>query len=170
MIAKTIHELSLILGYKEQILTVYKDSNGQPAYETVLPQLSTDRLMAASVIAIVKATTGLIVDCKFDNADNSYKLVDIDTLKEFIKINNLARYKYVSERRDCDDFSFMMQGDVTHWDSDLAFGIIWGYKPDGSGHAWNWCIGTDLNLWFIEPQTNKVFRPVELWRIIKLEM
>jgi hypothetical protein len=100
----------------------------------------------------------------------SYKLVDIPTLKLFLAKNNLMKYTYVPTERDCDDFSYMCQGDITHWDSDLAVGIIWGIRPDGVGHAWNWIISTDGELWFIEPQHNRVFKPEKLWTISMLMM
>lgn len=133
-------------------------------------QNSIERTNKKDIDSVVKDIVGVDVSCPFMNADSDYKLVNIEKLKLFITKNNLARYNYIKTKRDCDDFSYMLQGDVTHWDSDLAFGIIWGYKPNGYGHAWNWCMSTEKEIWFIEPQTNKVFKPKEIWRITKLEM
>jgi len=161
MIAKLLYDMSMAMGYKNPEL---------PVYETFKKQTATDRITTGDVRDIIFNTTGLEVICPFDNSDASYKLVDIQKLKIFAAKNNLARYKYIKTERDCDDFEFMFQGDVTHWDSDLACGMIWGIRPDGHGHAWNWCIGTDNEVWFIEPQGNHVFKPDKLWKITLLMM
>lgn len=161
MIPKLLYDLSVIMGYKNPEI---------PVYESFEQQESVEKISSAEVRTIAMSTTGIDVICPFDNADLSYKLTDIPTLKLFAAKNNLARYKYIKNDKDCDDFSFMLQGDMTHWDSDLAFGIIWGVRPNGEGHAWNWCIGTDKQMWFIEPQSNYVFKPIELWKITKLVM
>lgn len=161
MIAKLLYNLSVALGHKEP---------KQPTYETFPKQKESGRISASEIRSILEQKTNIELKTSFQNADASYKLVDIDNLKLFVAKNNLSRLVYEPEKLDCDDFSFILQGDVSRYDSDLAFGIIWGVPPQGQGHAWNMCIGTDLNLWFIEPQTNTVFKPKELWKITLLIM
>lgn len=160
MIAELLYNLSIAFGYEPEL----------PVYETFPQQGSVERIGAEEVRKIAFDTTGIEVKCVFDNSDISYKQVDIQTLKIFTAKNNLARYKYIKTERDCDDFEYMCQGDTTHWDPDLAFGIVWGVRPNGKGHAWNWCIGTDGEIWFIEPQGNHVFKPEKLWKITLLIM
>lgn len=164
MIAAILHSISLMLGYKE------KPKTELPAWERIPIQTNTERIIATEIKQILSEIENLGINPKFANDDREYKLVNIDNLKKFVADNNLARYVYVKEKKDCDDFMRMMSGDTTHWDSDLAVGEIRGWKPNGKGHAWNWCISTDKELWFIEPQTNIVFKPKDFWKITKLEM
>ena len=162
MIAKILHELSLMVGYEEPEIKF--------PWEIVSMQTIEDRITADEITQIISKIENLGVKPRFERNDKTYKLVDIEPLRLFININNLKRYTYIEEKRDCDNFMKMMTGDINHWDSDLAVGNIRGWKPDGSGHAWNWFIDTDKELWFIEPQTNTIFKPKELWEITKLEM
>ena len=141
-----------------------------PAYKTVPKQKDWMRISAADIRQILSDNTNVEVKCAFNNADASYKLVNIDNLKLFVAKNNLSKLVYEPEKLDCDDFSFILQGDISRWDSDLAVGIVWGVTPHGQGHAWMWAIGTDRQLWFIESQSNHVFKPEKLWKITLLLM
>ena len=64
--------------------------------------------------------------------------------------------------------SFILQGDVTRWDSRLGFGIIWGQNISGQAHAWNLFIGTDKKIWFVEPQRDSIFLPTneKVWWVV----
>ena len=97
--------------------------------------------------------------------DRTFKLVDIDHLRGFLYDNPVSKRKYVKERHDCDDFAYILQGDMTRWDSDLAFGIIHGRDVNGNSHAWNVCIGLDMNVWFVEPQDDTVWKVEGEWKI-----
>ena len=97
-------------------------------------------------------------------SDESYKLVDIKALKKFLKYNKTDRRVYTKIKNDCDDFTYILQGDVTRWDPDLAFGITWVRTTKGL-HALNVFIDTDSKLWFVEPQTDDVFRVPDGWEL-----
>lgn len=161
MIAKLLYGLSMAMGYKNP---------ETPVYKTFSKQIEVGRVTAQEVRTILENDSGIELKTSFNNADASYKCVDIDKLKLFVAKNNLARLTYEKEKLDCDDFSFILQGDVSKYDSDLAFGIVWGVTPQGQGHAWNFALGTDRELWFIEGQTNCVFKPKKLWKITLLIM
>ena len=162
MILKLLYDLSMSLGYKNPEI---------PAYKTFPKQKDWMRISAADIRQILLDNTNIEVKCAFNNADASYKLVNIDNLKLFIAKNNLAsRFKYTTEKNDCDDASFMLQGEISMFDADLAVGIVWGVTPEGKGHAFNWAIGTDKQLYWIEPQQNRVFKPEKLWKITLLLM
>lgn len=90
----------------------------------------------------------------FKRADKSYKLVNTAALKVFLASNTVSDAKYTVDSFDCDDFSFALMGDISKWDSDLAFGIVWI-----SGHALNWFVDEDRHVWFVEPQSDKIFEP-----------
>lgn len=161
MIPKLLYDLSMSLGYENPEI---------PAYKTVPKQKDWMRISAADIRQILLDNTNVEVKCAFNNADASYKLVNIDNLKLFIAKNNLANLTYEPEKLDCDDFSFILQGDISRYDSDFAVGIAWGVTPQGQGHAFNWAISTDKQLVFIEPQQNRVFKPEKLWKITLLLM
>jgi hypothetical protein len=111
-------------------------------------------------------TSGVVINGNdLHITDRTFKLVDIDHMVEFLKDNPVSKRKYVKGKHDCDDYAYILQGDVTRWDSDLAFGIIHGLTPSGDGHAWNVCVGNDRELWFIEPQDDSVWKPTDFWDI-----
>ena len=126
-------------------------------------QESTSRITSGDIVAL------------FDNAnlkpnslnitDREFKLVDIPHLHEFLLENPVSERKYVKERHDCDDYAYILQGDATRWDSDLAFGIIHGRDADGNSHAWNLCVGIDKKIYFIEPQNDNVWKVDGEWKI-----
>ena len=89
-------------------------------------------------------------------SDESYKLCDIESLKRFLKYNYTDRRIYKKVKHDCDDFSFILQGDVTRWDSDLCFGVAWVHTPDDQYHAMNIAIALDYQVVLIEPQTDEI--------------
>ncbi len=139
--------------------------------ETKTPQQkSNEQITSDEVKVLLNSTLGIGGTADYKKSDQTYKLVDIDVLKVFLKNNPVSKREYVPISHDCDDFHFILMGDVTRWDSDLAFGIIWGWKPGGAYHAWNWCVGTDRNIWFVEPQNDKVFAPAEFWKTNWLTM
>ena len=67
---------------------------------------------------------------------------------------------YVSEERDCDDFSYRLMGQLSipEW-SGIAFGIVWTDK-----HALNCFIDETGKFWFVEPQTGKLQDKLEAWQ------
>jgi|GEM_PF-5567909 len=151
MLAEILYKLSLALGYKEQNWT------GFPKQE------SQETISWSSAKEITENTTGIGI-VTYHNSDAYYKFVDIEHLKNFMEVNPVSKRTYVPEEHDCDDFSYELMGDVSKWDPALAFGIIWGITPSGNSHVWNWCVGLDKKIWFIEPQTDKVFLPDEYWK------
>lgn len=153
MIANLLHELSLALGYDEPY---------DP--RRIAQQPDTDRVGSKELKWIVSNTPGMAEIHSYGNSDNSYKLVSPASMDIFLKHNPVDKRVYVPEKHDCDDFSYILMGDVTRWDSDLAFGIIWGMTPSGNGHAWNWFAGVDKEIWFVEPKRDQIFKPTKLWR------
>ena len=150
-IAKILHDLSIVFGYEEVFEEQFTDYRIEPDEIEQMFRDATENISLA-----------------FDNlnlTDRTYKLVDIDHLKKYLRYNPVSTRTYIPDKHDCDDYSFILQGDVTRWDSDLAFGIIHGRRPGKDGHAWNWCIGTDREIWFIEPQDDTLWKPESFWEI-----
>ena len=138
----------------------------EPVQPPFIQQTSDDRMSSADIGGLFGSTEEISIN--FGNlhiTDRAMKLVDIEHMKGFLAENPVSSRKYVKEKHDCDDFAYILQGDITRWDSDLAFGIVHGRTVDSSGHAWNVCIGTDRKIWFIEPQTDGMWKPVKFWDI-----
>lgn len=97
-------------------------------------------------------------------SDPSYKLVDLTQMQKFLRRNGASERQYVSVSNDCDDFSFILMGDVTRWDPDLAFGVVWAYSLEGTYHALNILVDTVQQIWFVEPQTDEILS-IEGWDV-----
>ena len=131
-------------------------------------QESTDRMPSHKIVALFDNPSDgdpIIKVRDLNITDRTFKLVDIDHLRGFLDDNPVSDRKYVKERHDCDDFAYILQGDATRWDSDLAFGIIHGRDAGGNSHAWNVCIGSDRKIYFIEPQDDNVLKVDGEWKI-----
>ena len=134
--------------------------------ETYPQQGSTDRITSSDIVASLNDTSNVVMKVSdLHITDREFKLVDVSHLGEFLLENPVSDREYVNERHDCDDFAYILQGDVTRWDSDLAFGIIHGRDAIGNSHAWNVCIGLDRKIYFVEPQTDRVWDPEGEWKI-----
>lgn len=131
-------------------------------------QESISRIIASDIVALFDEQIEDDVDVNVSDlhiTDRTFKLVDIPHLREFLLENPVSERKYAKERHDCDDFAYILQGDVTRWDSDLAFGIIHGRDVNGNSHAWNVCIGIDRKIYFVEPQNDRVWKVEGEWKI-----
>ena len=136
-------------------------------------QESTDRITSSTIVKLFDKSEAGEPKIKVSDlhiTDRTFKLVDIAYLREFLLENPVSERVYIKEHHDCDDFAYILQGDVTRWDADLAFGIIHGRTQDGGSHAWNVCIGTDEQIYFVEPQTDRVWKPVGSWKIYLMVM
>ncbi len=92
-------------------------------------------------------------------SDGKAILVDMKSVVDFLRLNPVNRRKYITEAHDCDDFAIELMGDISDWDSSLAFGMVWGTNVDGNAHAWNFFIDNTMKLWFVEPQIDRIFEP-----------
>ncbi len=102
-------------------------------------------------------------------SDNEYRLININSLKEFLKVNPVNTRKYIIEAHDCDEFSWELMGNVQEWNGAGAFGIVWGNRAsDGVGHAWAFFIDENKKVWYCEPQNDIVFEPSteKIWVMI----
>ncbi|MHC1576468.1 MAG: hypothetical protein ACXQTE_03855 [Methanosarcinaceae archaeon] len=103
-------------------------------------------------------------DAFVKTTDCDYKRVDRTALDRFLKFNRVDRRVYQKTAHDCDDFAYILMGDVTRWDPDLAFGIAMVSRPSGR-HALNCFVDLDMQLYLVEPQTDEIFTVPDDWRI-----
>ena len=108
-------------------------------------------------------------------ADGEYWIPTIDEVNFFLKNTTIDRYQYHSKGFDCDDFAYVLAGQVRQnryyqmkvrglppeeW-LQWPFGMVWGSKFHGKSmyHAINICIVMDekdhRKVVLIEPQSDK---------------
>lgn len=101
--------------------------------------------------------------------DDRYYLPTIAEITLIVQASQVDRKTYMQERFDCDDFSYVLKGEMSAHAYDtgdlrlgLCSGIVWGYF-DWTGddfHAVNWAVASDESIWLIEPQTDDIY-PIE---------
>ena len=102
---------------------------------------------------------------RFPNAqiflsDTQKWLCDISDIETFLKLDQTNRMKYKSEALDCDDFAYRLMGQLSipKWAS-LAKAIVWT-----DVHALNGCFDTNMDWWFVEPQSNDIKNHLASWQ------
>lgn len=96
--------------------------------------------------------------------DKKFKLVDTEHLKQWLEINPVNKRKYVPDFHDCNTFATILKGDLDKWDSELCTGEVYVVTERG-GHALNVVVDTKRNVWLLEPQTDRLFKMPENWRV-----
>lgn len=101
-------------------------------------------------------------------SDGIFECINTQNLKDFLSFDDTNKHTYKEEKLDCDDFSYMLQGNITNWYPEGSIGIVWGNNKNGDGHAWNFFIDESKKLKFIEPQTDEIFNPTieKIWIMI----
>ncbi|WP_143467748.1 lectin MOA-related protein [Leptolyngbya ohadii] len=97
--------------------------------------------------------------------DAFYYLPTLEEVQFILKASELERRTWTEERFDCDDFAYVLKGEMSAHAYDigpsrfgLCVGIVWGYFNWLEGyHAVNWFIGVDKKLRFIEPQNDSIY-------------
>ncbi len=93
-------------------------------------------------------------------SDSEYWLCSEKDIETFLAQDDTNKMGYISEERDCDDFSYRLMGQLSIPDwSGIAFGIVWTDK-----HALCCFISETGDFFFIEPQTNKLQKTLEPWQ------
>ena len=93
-------------------------------------------------------------------SDNVYMLCSKADIDRFLAFDSTNKEVYVSESHDCDDFSYRLMGQLSDsvW-SGIAFGIIWT-----DAHAFNIMVDDQMQVWYIEPQSDAVKMSIEDWQ------
>jgi hypothetical protein len=97
--------------------------------------------------------------------DGSYYLPEPAEIQQILANSQVDRRTWLAERFDCDDFAYVLKGEVSIHAYDtgtirfgLAFGMVWGFFDWVKGfHAVNWFIASDGVLRFVEPQQDTIY-------------
>lgn len=103
--------------------------------------------------------------------DGKYGCYPKSEVERFLKSDVIDKLKYHKERFDCDNFALALAGREAEWyaggvnESGSAFGIVHGdirkkeTDTKKRPHAINFFIDDEGELWLIEPQNDKMFKP-----------
>ena len=93
----------------------------------------------------------------FHFADETYEETDLDLIKQVIEENQADKAQYITEKRDCDNFSFDLMGALRGVDDrtcGMPIFIVWVLTPHG-GHALL-SFYHQSKVYLIEPQTDEI--------------
>lgn len=94
--------------------------------------------------------------------DSNYNVSDKCAVETFLKSDLVSTRNYERDKHDCDNFAFSLFVNAKKWAPLIPLGIVIGHSSDGGYHAWNMCVtintGGELEIWMLEPQTDKLFR------------
>ena len=68
---------------------------------------------------------------------------------------NIDKSEYTASIHDCDDFAAEMKG---FWEQAATSGFCVGYALSKT-HAFNWFIDEEEEIWILEPQNGRIFKP-----------
>jgi len=86
-------------------------------------------------------------------SDPYYIVCSRKDLETFLAKNQLDKELYVTTVFDCDDFAFVLMGEITKWRPGIAFGICW-YDE----HAVNiWYSPEEDKIYLVEPQKDLIY-------------
>jgi hydroxymethylpyrimidine/phosphomethylpyrimidine kinase len=94
--------------------------------------------------------------------DAEYYLPRLEEVQRIVKEDHTDRMAYMEEVFDCDDSAVLLKAAFIkdaykRKRRAYAFGIVWGMFPHP--HAVNWVITRDKEFFFIEPQTDEIYKP-----------
>lgn len=99
--------------------------------------------------------------------DASYYLPTLAEVRQILRASRLDRRTWLAERFDCDDFAYVLKGEMSAHAYDagelrfgLCVGIVWAnFKWVDGYHAVNWFVASDQKLRLIEPQDDAIHGP-----------
>lgn len=133
------------------------------------PPSEVTQVTGSELRQIIKKSLGDGVCCHI--VDGDYGCYSKEDLERFLKSDNVDQLKYHAERFDCDNFALALAGREAEWYSTRSdklgsgFGIVHGdirkseEDTKKRPHAINYLVDDGGELWLIEPQNDKIFKP-----------
>ena len=125
-------------------------------FHQVEASISPEPLTQIEGSEIRKAMTKLCPDMQHYMFDSYYLVGSMARLKALLAESDTHKRKYESEIHDCDDFSKCLYAEMDKWDW-TGFGRIVDFS---GGHSYNAVAVLDqasVEIWLVEPQSDKVF-------------
>ncbi len=97
--------------------------------------------------------------------DSVFYLPTLAEVRRVLVASQLDRRTWLQDRFDCDDFAYVLKGEMSAHAYDtaerrlgLCFGMLWANFDWVEGfHAVNWVVTSDESIWLIEPQTDDIY-------------
>ena len=105
---------------------------------------------------VVEDVVGL--DFVREPRDRLYKLIDKETFVAFLDQDDTDKLTYIIDWRDCDDFARIFLARVIEWMPGLPIGIA---NIDNGTHVVNVFVDSDLQVWFVDAQHDRVYEAYE---------
>ena len=132
----------------------FKSNNSSPPSPTPISSIEGDELTA--LFSSAHSSANIIL------SDAKYELYTKEAIIKFLNYNLTNNRTYITEGHDCDDFAKILLGDYTKWASSnktqkaSTFGIAYGIINNIS-HAVNLFVDSEKKIWFVEPQSDRIF-------------
>ncbi len=151
-----------MVSLSEFLQRLFKTKTKQPMPESI-PIIHGQNITGAEVQALLTPFTD-----KQWISDGIFECIVTSNFRAFLERNKIDSETYIVDRHDCDDYSYELIGDVTHWYPEGCIGIVWGLNTNGNPHAWNFIINECKKIMFVEPQADTIFRPTteKIWVMI----
>jgi len=98
--------------------------------------------------------------CYVEITDDDKYLVDVVDMMRFLQLNLFSALKYKAEKFDCEDFSRVLDALFALFNGRHACGVVHVNTRQGK-HALNCFIDVFGAFYYIEPQNNHIFRPID---------
>jgi len=118
-----------------------------PALKTLVPT-GTISINAASSLLLDKLDKMGDNEAELYLPDKEMKFYTKSAVQDFLSLDETDKIVYVAEEQDCDDFAAELFG--------KGLGLVWTIP-----HALNWFISENMEIWFVEPQTDKLSQNLE---------
>ena len=96
--------------------------------------------------------------------DDSYLMYREEDYKDFLSIDEIDQRGW-SSFFDCDNFAFILYGEVKRYLPQAAFGVLLAEISPGKYHAVNCFINEYSKIKIVEPQDDKIFDIPGSWKI-----
>ena len=99
--------------------------------------------------------------------DGEYVSMSYDEMKRIWDSSSLSRHEWREQKFDCDDFAICFKAKLAKRSYNNAYkrpfmcGVMFGRKPDGSKHAFNFTVNDKGELILFEPQNGSVIPHTE---------
>ena len=128
-------------------------------------------IQSGELINILRTKQAVEPNLIYKIGDNDCRLCTKKSMEKFVKWSHVSNLTYKSEVFDCNKYATCLYAEIIrYFYPDLACGEVWGesswkYSNDSGQtwrryyHGWNWFIDENRKLWWIEPQTDRIYEP-----------
>ncbi len=96
--------------------------------------------------------------CPVYLSDTIYEYPTKEQVEKLLRLNIYDALEYRKEEWDCDDYALQLYALAKLINPGWAFGLVWVRHEEWEAtHALNFFIDREGSMWYVEPQTSRVF-------------